>query len=691
MTTYTIQGFGLPVDDAPGATPIETVELALIVPDGTTSFSYETVGRDDEGMPLVDVALDSYRELIDGEDEEIEGISVLQVEWSGNTVYVLNLQFSDGRDLIFRLGGDVLPVFETANDFLAFDERIESVDTPDAGSGFAPGDAIRLAAIPGVAITQDDVIQGFDDNDVIAGGAGNDFISGEAGNDILRGGVGDDVLLGGTGADRLVGGAGENGFVGGLGNDVIIGGEDGSETDYDTLSYLDEDGPLAVSVDIAAGTATDTYGGSDTISGMEMILGTAGADTFTGSDDPDEHVRFRGFQGDDTFIAGAGRVTLDYRRDEGLGASQGIDADLAAGTIIDPFGDTDTVIGATYRLRGTDFDDTMVGSDADEVFEGRGGDDVIEGGAGEDTARFDVEFGSATVTLDGDTVTVTSALGTDTLSGVEYFVFADAERSLSQFIYGTSDADDEVEGTDEGEWIDTGRGDDTVDGGGGDDRIDAGEGDDRVLGGDGDDTLSGGDGSDTINGGDGADTIEGGDTEDDRRDIIYGGNGDDILNGGYGNDLIYGMAGNDRISGGFGADELQGQDDDDVITGSALSDLVYGGAGDDFVNGGFGYDRINGGTGADKFYHLGVADHGSDWIQDYSSAEGDVLLFGNASASADDFRVTFVETEDAGTAGVEEAFVIYRPTGQIMWALIDGGGEAEINIEIGGGVFDLLA
>jgi len=34
--------------------------------------------------------------------------------------------------------------------------------------------------------------------------------------------------------------------------------------------------------------------------------------------------------------------------------------------------------------------------------------------------------------------------------------------------------------------------------------------------------------------------------------------------------------------------------------------------------------------------------------------------------------------------------VIYRPTGQILWALVDGGAEAQINLQIGAQVFDLL-
>ncbi|MBL4751904.1 MAG: S8 family serine peptidase [Amylibacter sp.] len=220
-------------------------------------------------------------------------------------------------------------------------------------------------------------------------------------------------------------------------------------------------------------------------------------------------------------------------------------------------------------------------------------------------------------------------------------------------------------------------------------------GNDTLDGGSGNDTLFGGDGADTLNGGDGDDFIFGGTTSADLRDIIFAGSGNDSIDGGYGNDNIFGMDGNDTIAGGFGADTLQGQNGDDVITGSALSDLVFGNAGNDFLNGGFGHDRINGGSGADRFFHLGIADHGSDWVQDYNAAEGDILLFGQAGATIDQFQVNFTHTasstgERSGDDAVQEGFVIYRPTGQIMWALVDGGGQAQINIQLGGDVFDLL-
>ena len=104
----------------------------------------------------------------------------------------------------------------------------------------------------------------------------------------------------------------------------------------------------------------------------------------------------------------------------------------------------------------------------------------------------------------------------------------------------------------------------------------------------------------------------------------------------------------------------------------------------------FGFDRLNGGAGADAFFHLGIADHGSDWVQDYAGMDGDTLVFGNSDATRAQFQINENFTPDAGDAGVAETFVIYRPTGQIMWALVDGAGQEHINLRIGGDEFDLM-
>ncbi len=231
------------------------------------------------------------------------------------------------------------------------------------------------------------------------------------------------------------------------------------------------------------------------------------------------------------------------------------------------------------------------------------------------------------------------------------------------------------------------------------DRLEGTDGADSLTGMAGNDTLIGQGDSDTLNGGQGADVLIGGDGDDflfggaattDLRDVVYGGTGNDSIDGGYGNDELRGDAGNDTILGSYGADTVIGGDGNDALTGQAFGDDIFGGAGNDFINGGFGHDRVNGGTGADRFYHLGVFNHGADWIQDYNAAEGDVLQFGSAATAAD-FQVNYTETPNAGTAGVQEAFIIYRPEGRIIWALVDGQAQSSINLILGADTFDLLA
>ncbi len=216
-------------------------------------------------------------------------------------------------------------------------------------------------------------------------------------------------------------------------------------------------------------------------------------------------------------------------------------------------------------------------------------------------------------------------------------------------------------------------------------------GNDRLEGSAGNDEIQGGDGADTLIGGDGADTIFGGDTTADLRDLVYGGGGNDTIDGGYGNDELRGDDGNDAIEGYFGSDTLIGGTGNDTLSGSALSDQIFGGDGNDFLNGGFGHDRMNGGAGADRFYHLGIANHGSDWVQDYNAADGDRLVFGNAAATRTQFQINYGTTVGAGDAAVQEAFVVYRPTGQVIWALVDGAGQDHIYLQIGAVSYDLMA
>ena len=261
---------------------------------------------------------------------------------------------------------------------------------------------------------------------------------------------------------------------------------------------------------------------------------------------------------------------------------------------------------------------------------------------------------------------------------------------VEEFVALPTEGPDTISGTAGADSISLLGGDDIFNGLGGNDTANGGPGNDLLRGDAGNDALNGGEGADTLDGGAGDDVLIGGASPADLRDVIFGGSGNDSIDGGAGNDELWGGVGADTIEGGAGADTIRGQEGNDVLTGSAFSDLIFGNDGFDFINGGFGSDRLNGGAGPDRFFHQGLAGHGSDWIQDYSRAEGDRLVWGGGPAGPGQFAVNFAATPGAG-GGAQEAFVIYRPTGQILWALVDGGAESGIVVQLGAQAVDLLA
>lgn len=323
------------------------------------------------------------------------------------------------------------------------------------------------------------------------------------------------------------------------------------------------------------------------------------------------------------------------------------------------------VLGDTEMVTGTSGDDYVfavkysnmpMDGMGDMVMPDERGSQVIDVGAGDDVVQANT----------GDD-TVYGGEGNDVLAG----------GVDNDWLSGDS-GNDTLFGGDQNDQLFGGSGDDLLEGGRHDDWLDGGGGADWLDGGSGNDTLVGGGGADTMMGGDGNDTL-------------YGHAGRDVLDGGYGNDYLRGDTGDDWLEGGAGNDTLFGGDGNDTLAGGPGLDRVFGGVGNDFINAGLGNDMIVGGAGADRFYHGIGTPQGSDWVQDYSAAEGDVLIYGDANARLSQFQVNFAQTDNAGEAGVDEAFVIYRPTGQILWALVDGAAQDHIWLQLGGVGYDLLA
>jgi Ca2+-binding RTX toxin-like protein len=334
----------------------------------------------------------------------------------------------------------------------------------------------------------DDTLDGRDGHDDLRGGDGNDWFMGGAGNDSLDGGSGSDglyyesmvtsgivadlgagtisdgqgfvdqvrdienlhgsafadrITLGASngyvfaraGNDTLAGGAGDHNFYPGSGNDSIDGGEG-----VDRVSYFDDGydrygsgialANAGVTVNLATGTATDNWGNTDSLTGIENVDGSALADRITGNS-----------------------------QNNWLGGNFG--------------------------------DDTLIGNAGNDYLAGNAGNDVLSGGEGWDTARFDGLRADYAVTYNADgSITVKDNKtadwddGTDTLTSVEQLVFSDTSigGAPNSTVNGTS-GNDLMEGTGGNNRLDGKEGDDTLLGLGGTDTLIGGAGNDSLDGG----------------------------------------------------------------------------------------------------------------------------------------------------------------------------------------------------------------
>ncbi|MBI2311670.1 MAG: M10 family metallopeptidase C-terminal domain-containing protein [Betaproteobacteria bacterium] len=265
-------------------------------------------------------------------------------------------------------------------------------------------------------------------------GTGNDLantITGNTAANLLRGAGGNDTLAGSSGNDTLDGGAG---------NDRLDGG-----TGFDLASF--ETASAGVTVSLISNTATGA--GSDTLVGIEGVIGGLGPDTLIGAGGGD---RLLGGPGNDSILGGAGGDTL-YGQDGSDTLRGGDGNDDSRGQAGDDL------------LYGDAGNDTLRGAGGNDESRGQAGDDLLYGGAGNDTLR-----GA------GGNDEAHGAGGDDVLYG----------GAFNDTLFG-------------------GAGNDVLRGAGNDDSIQGGEADDVLYGGAGNDVLDGGEGNDTLFGSDGAD------------------------------------------------------------------------------------------------------------------------------------------------------------------------------------------
>lgn len=657
MTTFRLNGIGVTYGTSDNPVAVRPATFEALFPNDQAFINYSVIFTEPNAIPEVNIGGQAPTSstlngsAINPSTDELIGF----IRTSSGTHIILSFYDpATNTDYIFQIGGTPITPFTTVAEFNALDSAI--IGAGIAGGAFAPNQNIALSSLYNVAISE--------------GASGPNVITGSNGDDFLQGTPGDDTIITGNSTpngDMVIGSDGDD-TINMSGNDGLNG--------YMVLNYLDLAGSIAATINGTANTGTIVKDlmGSDTLinvarplnagnyEGGLSVLGTSYGDTFNVTLNSDQWMNISGGAGADSYsVNGTGLVRMDFRD-----ALNGIVINLGTGQILDDgFGNIETISGTgnVWEVFGSAANDRFTGSSADESYRYNGGNNTIDGAGGFDRVRYD----TSTVS------NISADMAAGTVNGTLYYgaTFTDTISNI-EHLRGSN-------------------GNDTMSGGAGNNKLDGRNGNDRLIGNDGNDTLNGDNGTDTLIGGNGDDFLFGGSSTADLRDIIYGGNGNDKIEGGYGNDELRGDAGNDTVEGGFGADTVIGGDGNDVLTGAAFGDEITGGNGSDFINGGFGYDRLNGGAGADKFYHLGIRDHGSDWIQDYNAAEGDVLQFGGAATtSASDFLIQRASTPNAGTAGVQEVFVTQKSTGHLLWALVDGDAQDEINIQIGTQVFDLL-
>jgi len=269
-------------------------------------------------------------------------------------------------------------------------------DTLNGGQGidtasYAGGAAVMVNL--GAAGPQNTVGAGFDTLTAIENLLGSSFgdtLTGNTAANAISGGLGDDTLDGGAGsaADTLDGGSGNDVLHGQVGDDLLIGGAgndtlDGGAGTGDTISYAGAGAGVGVTVNLGLAAAQAVGGGqgTDTISGVENVIGSIYGDTLTGSGVANG---LTGGAGKDVLTGGGGNDRFVYLTtgDSVVGANADRITDFAAGDILDL-----SAIDANANTTPTNEAFTQVGA--------------FSNVAGQFTLAFDT--GSNTTTLLGDT------------------------------------------------------------------------------------------------------------------------------------------------------------------------------------------------------------------------------------------------------------------------------------------------
>ena len=356
--------------------------------------------------------------------DSLGGISVF------DGVEVFNITGGKGNDVFNTGGGDDALSGGAGNDALSGgagnDVMIVGIgnDTVDGGAGTADmasyedaegGVTVSLTLQGSAQNTLGGGIDTLTNIENLTGSTLGDSLTGDAGANLLVGGGGSDTLNGGAGNDTLIGSAPYAPFD----NDKLNGGDG-----IDTASYI---GSLSnVTVSLAISTAQYVGAGTDTLSNIENLTGTAYDDSLTGN--AGNNV-LHGLDGNDTLNGGAGNDMLDGAGGDSdtasyVGAAGGVTVKVGITAAQNTVGaGVDTLIGIE-NLTGSAFNDTLTGNAGINILNGGAGNDMLNAGTGNDSliggAGNDTLIGGAgNDPLNGGTAGSDTASYVDATAGVK--------------------------------------------------------------------------------------------------------------------------------------------------------------------------------------------------------------------------------------------------------------------------------
>jgi len=362
------------------------------------------------------------------------------------------------------------------------------------------GDSVTLGLVDIPAL-------GTESSELVEGNGRANRLFAFGGDDTIDGGTGDDTLAGGDGSDTYLIGSGD-------GDDVIVELSGSSDADVLDLSWLDP-GDIEVYRSGKEQGAGDLFIKIVATGDVIRVVGQ-----FDGSDWSKEGIETILF---DSSVTWDRETMASNAAITGTSGNDSIFASAEAGATIDAREGNDTIHsfnGAdTVLFRSGDGDDVFINtsSQTDTL--------VLEGLDIADLTIVRDEYDLIlTITATGDSMTIIDQYGSN--YGFGTFVF-DTDGSLDPFqigllatplpVNGTNKAD-YISGTDFGDIINAGGGNDMIwgygsdlgdilNGDAGDDWIEGSGASDELNGGADDDTLIGGAGDDTIDGGDGYDIV----------------------------------------------------------------------------------------------------------------------------------------------------------------------------------------